>query len=314
MNAVSPNRLDVGIHKGVPEATYHADPAITPSASSGVLRTLVQRSPEHAWMTHPRLNMVRKDKSSTEAMNRGTILHALVLNTPHPHRVLHVADYRSAAARDQRDAALAAGLIPVKADDMEELEDVASAIRSRLLALPEVWSAMQAAISEGMSEATLIWQERGVLCRCRYDTLPPATYRATYDLKFTGLSAEPDAFGKKVTGDYAFQADLYPRAVRALRGDRPLFVFLAAETEAPYGVSLHALDPEAADLARQKVDAALAQWAECLRSGEWPSYPPLVHFHGAKPWELTAWDNRQERERVVHGLTGNPGLASEQRA
>ena len=215
------------------------------------------------------------------AQNRGTILHALVLEMPEPFQVLDVPDYKTAAARELRAETVAAGLIPVKLADMEELEDVASAIRERLRDIPEAWAAMQAAIADGMSEATLIWREQGVLCRCRYDTLPPPRFRATYDLKFTGVSAEPEAFGKKVTGDYLLQAGLYPRAVQALRGDRPLFVFVACEWEPPFAISLHALDPEAQALAADKLDAALATWRGCLQSGVWPSYPPLVHYHGA---------------------------------
>ena len=47
--------LSEGIHLGVPEATYHADPCIEPSASSGILRLLMDRTPMHAHAAHPRL-------------------------------------------------------------------------------------------------------------------------------------------------------------------------------------------------------------------------------------------------------------------
>jgi hypothetical protein len=305
MNAISRLILRDGIHKGVPERDYHGDPAETPSASSGILRLVMDRSPAHAKQAHSRLNPDFQERPGTEAMNRGTILHALTLGTPHPHRVLDVVEYRSAADKKLRDDTIAAGLIPVKAAAMAELQDVASSLRNRLRAMPEVWAAMQDAIANQMTEATLIWRERGVLCRCRYDTLPDAKFGVTYDPKFTGLSAEPDAFGRKVTGDYAFQADLYPRAVKALRGDRPLFVFVAMETEAPFGVSLHALDPEAADLARQKVDAALDVWAACLRDGVWPGYPSLIHYHGVKPWQVREWEERQEHTEQRDNIVSN---------
>ena len=159
--------LGIGIHSGIPEAVYHADPAVTPSASSGALRTLLQRSPDHAWASHPRLNPTFFHKPSTPAMDRGTILHALVLETPAPFRVLQVSDFKTAAARLLRQDAIDTGMIPIKADDLNELQDIAAAIRARLIAMPEVWAAMQDAITSGMNEATLIWEERGVLCRCR---------------------------------------------------------------------------------------------------------------------------------------------------
>ena len=291
MNA--PLRLPEGIHPNVPEGAYHADPAMDPSASSGILRKIYTASEDHARAAHPRLNPNYRETPSTEAMNRGTILHSLVMETDAPFEVLDVPDYTTKAARALRDETIAAGLIPVKTDQMIELEDTASAIRARLRGMPEVWAAMKDAIESRMTEVTLIWRESGILCRCRYDTLPASRFKASYDLKFTGLTAEPETFGKKVTGDYAFQADFYPRAVRALRGDSPLFVFVACETEAPYGVTLHALDPFAADEARQKVDEALAAWGHALRSGIWPSYATQIHYHGPKPWEVEAAETRR---------------------
>ena len=113
-----------------------------------------------------------------------------------------------------------------------------------------------------------------------------------------------------MTGDYAFQADFYPRAVKALRGDAPLFVFVACETDPPHGVTLHALDPEAAELAREKVDMALDLWGECLRSGEWPSYPSLIHYHGARPGELVAWEERKDYRRQARDFAAKPSRAA----
>ena len=301
--------LPLGLHLNVPAHAYHADPAATPSASSGILRLLLDRSPAHAKHAHPRLNPAYEATPATDAMNRGTILHALTLGTEAPFEVLDVEDYRSTVAKALKAETIAAGLIPVKQCEMEELEDVASAMRERLRGIPEVWAGLQDAITSDMAEATLIWQEDGALCRCRFDTLPAKRFGVAYDFKFTGLSAEPGDFGKKVATDLAIQADFYPRAVQAIRGDRPLFVFVACETEAPYGVSLHALDPEAADLARQKVDEALVTWMRCLASGQWPSYPSLIHYHGPKPWDVNAWDERQGLARQARQFTPKPTQA-----
>lgn len=289
----APLRLAPGLHRGVPEAVYHADPAETPSASSSALRTLLSRSPEHAWFGHPRLNPAWEEADSTDAKDRGKILHAMVLQTPDPFRVLDVPNYTTKAAKDLKAATIKAGLIPVKIDAIEELRDVASAVRERMRNMPEVWKAIRASIAEGLNEATLIGWERGVLCRVRYDMLPPKGFPASFDLKFTGMSAEPEAFGKKVLIDYSMQAALYPRIVRTVRGDAPLFVMLAAETEPPYAISLHALDPEARAMADEKLDYALNLWRNCLRRGDWAGYSSLIHYHGPKPWEFRAWEERR---------------------
>ena len=303
-----PTRLPVGLHTGLSEQAYHADPAEAGvSVSSSTLRTLVEQSPEHAWFGHPRLNPFHAPRKATEAMVRGTILHALMLGTPAPFRILHVADYKTAAAREQRDACLRDGLIPLKAETAEELRDVASSLRGRLAAMPEVWAAMRDAVNAGMIEVTLIWRERGVLCRCRYDILPAARFGVSYDLKFTGLSAEPAAAGKRIVADYAYQADLYPRAVKALRGDRPEFAFVAVEDAPPYGVTLHALAPDASAMAREKVDAALALWERCLHADEWPSYPAQVHYHDLPGWIAREWDDRQLSAQQIASRTWGVG-------
>ena len=278
--------LPEGIHIGVPEETYHADCAEGISASSGVLRTLVAKSPEHAWTAHPKLNPAWRYKPGTSAQNRGTILHSLTLGTPEPYRVLDVAEFRSNADKALKAQALADGLIPVKVAEMEELSDVAASLRNRLRAMPDVWDAMQDAVAAKMTEVSLIWRDCGVLCRCRYDTLPARKFGASYDMKFTGLSAEPSDFGTKVTGDYAFQAAFYPRAVKELRGDRPEFVFIACEDEAPYGVTLHALDSQAFHETSEDIDQALSRWGQCLQSGVWPGYPTAVHYHEVPAWKI----------------------------
>ena len=292
MNALSPLRLPEGIHLGVPETAYHADCAQTPSASSGILRTILDQTPMHAHAMHPRLGG-DINGPGTEAQNIGTILHSMVLGTPSPVRILDVDDYRTNAARALRDETIAADLIPMKRKDMQEILDTAASIRARLQALPDVWAAITDARDNGMCEATLIWREGGTLCRVRYDTLPAARFGATYDLKFTGKSASPYSWGKTLVNDYTVQADLYPRAVKSLRGDRPAFVFLVCETTAPYAVSLHAMAPDLADLARRKVDHALRLWRECLAADHWPGYPDQTYHHAAPSWASYQWEERE---------------------
>ena len=138
----------------------------------------------------------------------------------------------------------------------------------------------------------MVWQEGDALCRCRFDALPPASYGFTADLKFTGRTAEPEGWSRALRDDYLFQADLYPRAVRALRGDRPIFLFLVCETEQPYGVSVHAVGPALADVAKRRVDRALTTWEQCLRDDHWPGYSSQIHYADAPAWFLMQEDVR----------------------
>ena len=156
MNALSPIRLPEGIHLNVPEAAYHADPAPTPSASAGVLKTLATRSPLHAWHKHPRLNPEYSGGNRSDAMDTGTILHALICGTPLPYDVEAFPDYRTNAAKEWRDGVISSGRIPILAHKIEPIYDVARGVRANIERMPEI----AAAIESADKEATLIWRER----------------------------------------------------------------------------------------------------------------------------------------------------------
>lgn len=290
--------LGIGIHPGIPEAVYHADPAEEPSASASILRTLYSASPEHAEHDHPRLNPAFVRSSGSEAKDAGTILHAMVLGQPPRYLVVPFDSFRSDKAKAARAQAEILGHIAITPQKVDELQAVADSLRTRLAAeLPFVFAALTDA--ETMHEATLIWREDGVLCRCRFDVLPPAHYRCALDLKFTGRSAEPGEWSKKLRSDYLFQADLYPRGLKALRGDTTELDFVVCETDAPYGVSLHAQAPDLAAIARRRVNVALRRWAYCLQARRWPGYPRLVHYATAPGWLLTQDDEMASRDNFL---------------
>lgn len=289
--------LFVGIHEGVSEARYHADPCETPSASSSILKTLIDRSPEHARWDHPRLNPNYEPEGSTEFPAAGSILHSLILGTPAPFKVLDFDAFRSNKAKAARDETIKAGLLPILAHKFEPLTKVADALRRKIAAMPEISDAIEASLKE----VTLVWKERGSLCRCRFDLLPPQSFQFALDLKFTSRSAEPEGWGRTLVNNYTFQAALYPRAVHALRGDKPEFRFLVCETDPPYGVSLHAMDPQLEDLANRRLNKALALWRECTTTGEWPGYSTETHYQEPPPWELTRWEAREFRDSLTPG-------------
>src|SRR6266571_488600 len=58
---------------------YHADPAPTASLSSSVASILLDQSPLHAWLAHPRLNhsYVREDANSR--FDLGSAAHMMLL-------------------------------------------------------------------------------------------------------------------------------------------------------------------------------------------------------------------------------------------
>jgi hypothetical protein len=298
MNSITSMRLPEGIHANIPEAVYHADPTSGISASAGILKKLYMESPEKAAFVHPRLNPNFQPSPPSEAMVSGTILHAMVLGTPAPYRELGYDSYRTNDARAARDAAVASGLLPILTHKLGELSEVADNVKRRLATEhPLILQAIEDA--ETLREATMIWREEGTLCRCRFDVLPPARYGFTADLKFTGLSAEPLEWSRKLAREYLFQADLYPRAVKQLRGDKPEFKFVVAETEPPYAVSVHAMAPSLAEVAERRVASALEKWSRCLKYGSWPGYATMTHYAEASPWMVSEDDQRDIHDQMA---------------
>lgn len=295
--------LPIGIHPGIAESAYHADPAETPSASASILRTIYDRSPLHAWTAHPRLNPDFEPSTSSEAQAAGTILHSMILGTPAPFRELPYENYRTKEAQTARDAATASGILPILSHKLAELHPVARALRATLERdHPHIWEALTH--PDTQREVTAIWRENGTLCRCRFDALAAPAWGLAMDLKFTGVSAEPEKWSRTLREDYLISAALYPRAIRALRGHGIAYRFVVCETEAPYGVSVHSIGPDLEEIGARRLDKALGIWRDCLASGQWPSYAPLVHYATAPSWFLAQDEERATREKIAENLMG----------
>jgi hypothetical protein len=261
-----------GIHHGIPEADYHADPCEAPSLSSGTIRAL-RRSPAHAYHQHPRLG--GGESTSSQAQEDGTVLHGLILGTPLAVQALDFPDWRTKDAKAAREAAREAGAVPMLAHHFAELRETAAGIEHGMPRLPQ-----------GSPEATLIWQEGETWCRARVDWLPDDPTAPLYDLKTTGLSADPAQWQRNLVANYCIQAAWYLRGARAL-GLRPRdFLFIVAETTPPYGVSLMACAPSLMVYAEREIDRAMALWRRCLAAGEWPGYPTQPAYVDAPAWLL----------------------------
>src|ERR1700677_3058420 len=100
--------LEAGIHNLSAEV-YHADPCVKPSLSSSIANVLLQQSPLHAWMAHPRLNPNFQRESDSRA-DIGSIAHAIFLERDESKIVIVQAnDWRTNLAKQARDDAHAQG-------------------------------------------------------------------------------------------------------------------------------------------------------------------------------------------------------------
>ena len=285
--------LTPGIYTDLPAEEYHADPA-SPSLSAGIATLICNRSPLHAWTAHPRLNP-DYERVEEQKFDVGNVAHIMLLDEEDPCHVVDAPDWRTNAAKEERDAARADGFIPLLPHQFAEVEAMVAAVRTQL----EGMSIDPPLFCDGQPEQTLVWEEAGVTCRARLDWLRDDR-AACDDLKTTSGSARPSDWSQRRLWDIGadIQVAMYLRGVKAVTGREPAFRFVVVETCPPYALSVVSLAPSALELANSKLDYALAKWRECLETDTWPSYPTQIAWAEAPTWHEVRWLEERQLEEV----------------
>lgn len=267
--------------------SYHADPCDVPSLNQSIAKVLVTESPLHAWYLHPKLGGGRRE--STEAMNKGTIIHKLLLGVGTDIVVIQADDFRTKAAQEARDAAIAAGKAPIIARKFEELTSTVNALRGRLAD-----AGIDLSTAGALHEQGIEWDEETpdgpVRCRGMLDYLNPLTAQIL-DPKTTE-DAHPDAVQRAMINmGYDIQEAGYTSAVEKLFPDlvgRVDFGFLFLELAPPYGILPVRSSPAMREHGRSRWNRAVRIWQKCLTSGMWPGYSQGWATISPSNWALTA--------------------------
>lgn len=275
--------LMTAVNYSMSPSTYHSDPCHVPSLSSTTAKRIDQQSAAHAWTYHPQLGGQRQ--SSSKSMDAGSLVHALVLGKGDIVVVEHD-NFRTKAAREERDAAYLEGKTPVLAKDHAKGKEIAEVVLSRIGPL------------NGTSEVALFWTEedsrgKDVQCRCMVDHLMNGSNRLIlFELK-TCQSAHPREVEKNVLRHgYDLQAAAYVSGARKVFGQDPLHVMVFVEMEPPYVTLECSLDETFMELGERKWRRAVDVWSECLAANRWPGY---------RPASITApeWALRQDMDRQL---------------
>lgn len=295
-----------GIYTAILADDYHADPCPEPSLSSSVGRLLLNRSPLHAWHSHPRLNPEFDSSDESRGADIGKSVHRIVLGKGGDIVEIEANNFMTKAAKEERDAAYAAGRIPLLTKDMKVVSDMAKA------ALDYLKTFVPGLLGDGcLSEAVLAWQEGDAWCRSMIDRMT-ADGLNVLDIKTTATTARADLVARHVFDmGYHFQAAFYERGLNQLLPEhigRRRFLFLFQENEPPFACQLIRLDEAAMTIARKQVMAAIALWQRCIAAGDWPGYPPGVQTVTMPEWQQRAW---LARELADPSLTGDIGLPPE---
>lgn len=263
-----------GVIAGMPDETYLRHPALS---ASGVRRLLSPSTPAHYryWADHP--------QPPKQAFDLGHVVHKLVLGAGQEIVVITADDYKTKAAREERDAAYAAGQIPLLFDEYNRAKAMAAGVRANPLANALFHP------DRGQPEQSLFWTdpETGAPMRSRLDWLPEV-HRGRMvipDLK-TCLSASPHHL-RKATFDYGYfiQDPFYRSGVRALGLAEDVgFVFVFVEKDPPHLTVVRQLDPDALTAGQEAIRRATDLYADCLATNTWPGYGDDIDEISLPPW------------------------------
>jgi hypothetical protein len=230
------------------------------------------------------LALMSNGKAPTKVMDRGSIIHRLLLGKGSEYHVIQHSDWRTKDAQTQRDAARADGRVPVLAHDFEDYCTASESLRVQL--------ADRGIVLNGRSELAIEWTEdtahgpvlcKGMLDHCWLDV------GLILDLKITE-NAAPSAVERTAENlRYGIQWAAYTRALSALNPDligRIGFAFAFCEPDPPYAINLTEPDGIFQQLGVQRWRRAVTTWAECAKSQRWPSYGTSVNPITAPTWAL----------------------------
>lgn len=251
----------------LPADVYHSDPVPGGSLSqSGAKKLLPPGCPAlyRYWADHP--------QDHKRAFDFGHAAHREVLGIGPGLTVIDAADWRTKGAREKRDEAYAAGLVPLLAEEHDAVQDMAAALREHPFA--------SALFTNGRPEQSMFWLDGDVMRRAMLDWLPDSNGgRVVVPDYKTCVSAEPRKLQKTIA-DYGYhqQGDWYLDGLRALglADDTAVFLLVFQEKTPPYLVTVAQVDVTALRIGRHLNRAAIDLYARCVAADRWPGYSDEV--------------------------------------
>jgi hypothetical protein len=259
-----------GFHPEISEEEYHSHPS---SLSVSGAKTLLKSPALFRWE--------QENKPRKAVWDFGHGAHQLVLGQGDPIRVIDADDWRTKAAKDEREAARAANEIPLLSNEYTRVIQMADALSSHQRAM-ELLSAGTPEISAfAIDEAT------GVMRRCRFDWFGSTLV----DYK-SAVSAHPDAFAAAAARFGYHQQDAWYSDVAQDLGHQFYgFDFIVQEKEPPFFVNVVRLDSDSRRRGRELNELALQRFRDCVAADIWPVYGPTDETQTIRLPKWAFYDN-----------------------
>lgn len=237
----------------------------------------------------------------SEAREIGKAVHAAVFGGAKLHiiQAVHektgkpVTDFKTKAAKDERDFAVSQGLIPMLQSKLETIETMAEIARDRFDGLYG---------GEYHAERVAIWEcpRTGGWRRGMLDSSAKSA-PIIVDFKTTKAEVDDQSCIKRIF-DHGMhiQAAAYEEAMECLNPEwagRVRFFFQWQEQQPPYALSRPIEMKEAAmTLGREQWRAAGPLWDAAVKRNHFPGYGDLPVEAHPKPWTLSSWQERMETD------------------
>ncbi len=274
------------ILQDMPEQEYHSQTGEkTPLFSYSTAKVLLEKSAYHAYLQHPLLG--NEPRKSTAAMDKGSIIHGLLLGSGPEIEIIQADNFRTKAAQTAKAEAYETGKIPILQKDMDTIHEAVENAKAQIKDLAPYF------FEDHLDELSVRWtMDNGVKTQSRFDWIQPETGKII-DLKSCS-DANPKVLDRKIIDfGYDIQEALYLQCANKTwleMAGRFTWEFIFVEPEPPYMVSVITTDSSISWLGESKVKRAADKWKAGLASDQWPGYGRQIV--SAPPWAVS----REEME------------------
>lgn len=257
------------------DTEYHAHDALSSTGARSLLPEFNGTPAKYQYKLGRQFN--------SPAFDLGKAVHARVLGVgaqavAYPDDVLASNGAASTkAAKEWAESIRVEGGVPMKADDLRPISNMAEAV----LAHPTARTLLEAATGR---EVSVFAEVDGVPTRCRFDALGGGY---GIDLKTSARPVDADTFSREVFEyGYHFQQEFYRDTYRASEEEFIAFAFVAVEKTGPHLVAVHQLDYEYEQIGKRLAKEARRVYAECMESGIWPGHPEDIQLVSPPAWAI----------------------------
>lgn len=300
-----------GIFYDMSADDYFADPAPDgfPSLTQSLCKTLIEQSPLHAKMAHPRLAPPVSDNDETvekydKAKAIGNAAHSIMLGRGKKIKIIDRDNFMSKVAKEEKKAALDAGTEPVLGKHWDIAVAMVNAGRAQL---DRIEGCEHAFVGEHYSEVVIANLEDGQWLRSMLDFIT-VDLREIWDYKTSGMSASPYNTGKLMaSAGWHLQAAMHGRILDAIDPDgagRRKYRYVCQENESPFALTVNEIGESALTIGRKQIDYAISAWRRCIETGAWPAYPLRIIRPELPQWAETSWINREIAEYDAEQAAG----------